>query len=127
MPLVGICAGGIGQPVSLPRPGHGNLYGATFGLNGHPVLFKITTSGQYTTLYSLGGIGCLCLLTQGSDGIIYGTAQAGGPVGAGAVFALDAGLPKPAPQALKFEPRASYFLLRAAGEQQEIQLADNSY
>ncbi len=92
------------NPTTLIQASDGNLYGATLGLNGFAQLFKITTSGQYTLLVQLTSLGCLCLLTQGSDGIIYGTAQAGGAVGAGAVFALDAGLPRPAPQPLKFLP-----------------------
>jgi uncharacterized repeat protein (TIGR03803 family) len=93
------------NPTAMLQASDGNLYGATWGLNGSSQLFKVTTSGQYTLLYSMTTTGCLCLLTQGSDGIIYGTAQAGGPVGAGAVFALDAGLPKPAPQAIEFGPQ----------------------
>ena len=47
---------------------------------------------------------CPCTLIQGSDGVLYGTAVGGGSNGAGTVWALDAGLPKPAPQALKFLP-----------------------
>jgi hypothetical protein len=70
------------------------------------LLFKVSAAGQYTQLYQMSAIGCLCLLTQGSDGIIYGTAQVGGPYGAGAVFALDAGLPKPAPWSQHFTPQS---------------------
>ena len=47
---------------------------------------------------------CDCSLVQGSDGIIYGTAAIGGVTGAGDVFALDAGLPKPAPTSQFFNP-----------------------
>jgi hypothetical protein len=45
---------------------------------------------------------------QGSDGIIYGAATGGGPgpTGAGTIFALDAGLPVPKPQAGAFHPSA---------------------
>ena len=43
---------------------------------------------------------------QGSDGIIYGIAHAGGSTGSGAVFALDLGLAKPAPSAQKFLPES---------------------
>jgi uncharacterized repeat protein (TIGR03803 family) len=94
------------NPTTLIQASDGNLYGATLGQNGPSLLFEITRSGQYTELYQMLGIGCLCLLTQGSDGIIYGTAQVGGPVGGGAVFALDAGLPKPAPWAATFSPQS---------------------
>jgi uncharacterized repeat protein (TIGR03803 family) len=47
---------------------------------------------------------CTCILTQGSDGIIYGTALGGGPGGFGLIFALDAGLPIPKPRALRIAP-----------------------
>jgi len=49
---------------------------------------------------------CPCWLMQASDGILYGTAVAGGRSGIGTVFALDAGLPKPAPRALSFTPQS---------------------
>ena len=42
----------------------------------------------------------------GSDGIIYGTAQGAGGTGAGAVFALDVGMPKPRPWAKEFGPQS---------------------
>ena len=92
------------NPMALIEGSDGNLYGATLGQNGHSLLFKISKSGQYTQLYQMTIEGCTCLLTQGSDGIVYGTAQVGGPYGAGAVFALDAGLPKPAPRVPYFSP-----------------------
>ncbi len=61
-------------------------------------------------MYSLSNPGrdgaCQCDLVLGSDGIIYGTAQGGGATGAGAVFALDVGLPKPQPWAGEFGPQA---------------------
>ena len=54
-----------------------------------------------------GGDGvCPCWLTQASDGIFYGKASTGGRSGVGTVFALDAGLTKPAPQALFFTPQS---------------------
>ena len=43
--------------------------------------------------------------TQGSDGIIYGTALGGGPGGYGLIFALDVGLPLPKPQVREFTPK----------------------
>jgi len=58
---------------------------------------------------------CPCWLMQASDGILYGTAVAGGGSGTGTVFALDARLPKPAPRALSFTPRSG-----AAGRQVRI-------
>jgi uncharacterized repeat protein (TIGR03803 family) len=103
------------NPTALIQASDRNLYGTTLGQNGHSVLFEITTAGQYTQLYQMLDVGCLCLLTQGSDGIIYGTAQVGGPVGGGAVWALNAGLPKPTPWAQQFSPQSG-----AAGTQVRI-------
>jgi uncharacterized repeat protein (TIGR03803 family) len=57
-------------------------------------------------MHLMGGIAgqCPCHMIQGSDGVIYGTALNGGEGGGGTIFALDAKLPKPAPQALHFQP-----------------------
>ena len=65
----------------------------------------MTAGGQYTELYNISGRagGCSCKLMQGSDGILYGVAE-GGANGIGTIFALNVGLPKPAPQALSFSP-----------------------
>jgi uncharacterized repeat protein (TIGR03803 family) len=88
----------------------GNFYGVTQGVGGPTTagqIFELTKgSYQYTSLHTMAGFGgaCPCTMIQGSDGILYGTAAAGGSYGAGTVFALDAGLPKPAPQALSFRP-----------------------
>ena len=99
-------------PAELIEGSDGNLYGATSGLiagGGYSLLFRITPSGQYTVLHAMNFLsegGCPCPLTQGSDGSIYGTAPSGGSTGGGTVFALDAGLPKPAPQPLRFQPES---------------------
>ena len=90
-------------PTTLIEASDGNIYGDTQGNEGSQI-FRITKSGQYTPLSGLGSLGCNCWLLQGSDGVIYGMASTGGAYGYGGVFALDAGLPKPAPQALKFGP-----------------------
>jgi uncharacterized repeat protein (TIGR03803 family) len=92
------------HPGALIEGSDGNLYGATDG----SLLFRVSTSGQYALQYTMASLaadgGCQCQLAQGSDGIIYGTASAGGVTGGGVVFALDAGLPKPAPRTQYFSP-----------------------
>jgi uncharacterized repeat protein (TIGR03803 family) len=94
-------------PETLIEASDGNLYGAAIG--GDSQLFRITKSGAFTllktmNLYTEGE--CYCALTQGSDGIIYGSATLGGLYGGGDIFALDAGLPKPAPRAQHFYPQS---------------------
>jgi uncharacterized repeat protein (TIGR03803 family) len=83
----------------------GKLYGVTEG----QTFFSLTTSGQYKLAYQEknGHEGvCPCSMIQGSDGIFYGTAAGGGLTGAGEVFALDLGLPRPAPKAQHFVPES---------------------
>ncbi len=97
------CSDGIVD--SLIEGSDGKLYGVT---EGNSAIFSLTTSGQYKLLFeTTNGLSqglCKCILTQGSDGIIYGTALGGGPSGLGVVFALDAGLPAPQPRSQQFEP-----------------------
>ncbi|MGO4879712.1 MAG: choice-of-anchor tandem repeat GloVer-containing protein [Bryobacteraceae bacterium] len=102
-----------GGPTTLIEGSDGNLYGATIGnfnAGGVGQLFRITKTGQYTLLYALDNPtrdgACQCDMALGSDGIIYGTAQGAGSTGAGAVFALDVGMPKPRPSARKFGPES---------------------
>jgi uncharacterized repeat protein (TIGR03803 family) len=99
------------SPSALIEGSDGNLYGATLGHitgGGHSELFRITKSGQYTLLFAMSNItaagACQCSLVQGSDGDIYGTAISGGPNNGGVIFALELGLPKPAPRAQHFGP-----------------------
>jgi uncharacterized repeat protein (TIGR03803 family) len=97
------------HPQTLLQASDGNFYGATLGSGGPSLLFRYTTSGQYSIVYPMKNMNqdgqCPCFLTQGADGIIYGTSALWGPTGTGTFFALDAGLPKPAPQAVKFGPQ----------------------
>jgi uncharacterized repeat protein (TIGR03803 family) len=101
----GVCGDAVVN--SLIEGSDGKLYGAT---QGNSVLFSLTKSGTYTVEFRTAngtteGL-CTCTLTQGSDGIIYGTALGGGPGGFGLIFALDAGLPIPKPQAREFHPQS---------------------
>jgi hypothetical protein len=93
------------EPTALLKGSDGNFYGSTMGVGSQ--LIRLTKSGEYTLLHTMIQIQdgqCLCQLTLGSDGIIYGRAQRGGIYGNGDIFALDAGLPKPAPRAQYFHP-----------------------
>jgi uncharacterized repeat protein (TIGR03803 family) len=71
----------------------GDFYGTTF--NGGPsndgTLFKMSTSGDVTMLYSFSGsdgAGPYGGLIQASDGNFYGTTEKGGPTGDGTVFRM---------------------------------------
>jgi uncharacterized repeat protein (TIGR03803 family) len=99
---------GLGaHPSTFVQASDGNLYGTTHGGgDGRAEIYRLTLAGQYTPLHEMNGPDgqCGCTQIQGSDGVLYGTAVGGGSNGAGTVWALDAGLPKPAPHALKFLP-----------------------
>jgi uncharacterized repeat protein (TIGR03803 family) len=95
------------NPSAFVQGSEGNLYGTTRGGGeGRAEIYRLTSTGQYTSLHTMNGPDgqCPCTLIQGSYGVLYGTAVGGGSNGAGTDWALDAGLPKPAPQALKFLP-----------------------
>jgi uncharacterized repeat protein (TIGR03803 family) len=75
----------------------GNFYGTTLygGANGYGTLFRMTPSGQLTTLHtftnSTDGGGPITSLVPGSDGYLYGGAATGG-AGYGTIFKFsDAG------------------------------------
>ena len=100
-------AGAASHPQALVQASDGNFYGATLGSGGDTVIFRITASGQYTMIHKMASNDgqCQCELTQGSDGIVYGIANSLGVGGRGTFFAVDAQLPKPAPQAQQFSPQ----------------------
>lgn len=72
----------------------GNLYGTTFsgGTNGDGTVFRITTGGAITPLYSftngIDGANPAAGLVQASDGILYGTTMNGGTNNDGVVFRI---------------------------------------
>jgi uncharacterized repeat protein (TIGR03803 family) len=90
-------------PSSLIWGNDANLYGATFpgGADQQGMIFKLSTAGAETILYSFTGNGGVAASTDGaaptslmqaSDGNFYGTTQAGGAYNKGAVFSIAAGV-----------------------------------
>src|ERR1019366_4208049 len=80
-----------GNPqAGLVQGSDGNLYGTTYGggTNGDGTVFKISTGGAYTSLYSFSGgndgASPWAGLVQGSDGNLYGTTYGG----VGSVFRI---------------------------------------
>jgi uncharacterized repeat protein (TIGR03803 family) len=79
----------------LVQANDGTLYGTTYqgGANNQGIVFKITTGGAYTLLYSFNdvagsdGIHPWTGLALGTDGNLYGTAQ-GGKHNAGVLFKI---------------------------------------
>ncbi len=76
----------------------GSFYGTTYngGTNGLGTVFKVTSTGTETVLYSFaGGSGDgehpYAGLIQGSDGNFYGTTYQGGASGLGTVFKITSG------------------------------------
>jgi uncharacterized repeat protein (TIGR03803 family) len=75
----------------------GNFYGTTQygGLTGVGTVFRISSTGVYTNLYSFGyapdGFNPYAPLVQGSDGNFYGTTYFGGPRGVGTLFRISPG------------------------------------
>jgi uncharacterized repeat protein (TIGR03803 family) len=94
------CADGKVPGSSLIQGSDGNFYGTTEagGATNYGTVFKLTSSGKLTTLYSFCSVGKpaanICLdgalpwagLIQGNDGNLYGTTVFGGANGDGTVF-----------------------------------------
>jgi uncharacterized repeat protein (TIGR03803 family) len=78
----------------LVQANDGNLYGITpdGGTNGYGTIFRITTSGALTPLYSFtdghDGADPRSGLVQASDGNLYGTTEDGGTNDEGVVFRI---------------------------------------
>ena len=97
----GATSSGASKPAAaLVQGSNGSLYGTTVdgGTNGWGTVFKITTSGVETVLYSfsdgnVGNDGALpyAALALGSDGNFYGTTPLGGTNQLGTVFRITPG------------------------------------
>jgi uncharacterized repeat protein (TIGR03803 family) len=86
-------SGGAIPAAALIQASDGNLYGTTEegGVYGGGTVFRITTSGRFTTLYNFGGIYGIspeASLIQASDSNLYGTTYMGGVNGYGTVFRI---------------------------------------
>jgi uncharacterized repeat protein (TIGR03803 family) len=96
IPLYSFTGGNDGNnPVSgLVQANDGNLYGTTEdgGTNDYGAIFRITTSGTLTPLYSFtdghDGADPFAGLVQANNNNLYGTAPGGGTNGDGTVFEL---------------------------------------
>ena len=78
----------------LVQGADGSFYAATFegGSSGQGVFFKITTSGQFTSITNFSGIGgVIGPLVQAGDGNFYGTSSLGGSAALGTVFKITPG------------------------------------
>lgn len=91
------CADGWGSRATLTQATDGNLYGTTSGggANGEGTVFKLTTTGTLTTLYTFcsqsnctdGGEPWAGLI-QATDGNFYGTTSRGGANDSGTLFKI---------------------------------------
>ncbi len=94
---------GFNPQAALVQATDGNLYGTTSegGANGTGTVFRLTTAGALTTLYSFtalttttseptntDGASPSASLIQASDGNLYGTCPRGGAYGEGTVFKI---------------------------------------
>jgi uncharacterized repeat protein (TIGR03803 family) len=96
------CADGTAPTAGLVQATDGNFYGTTYsgGSNADGTVFKITSSGTLTTLYSFcsqpsctDGYSPYAGLVQGSDTNFYGTTSVGGAHGFGTVFKISSQSP----------------------------------
>lgn len=94
------CADGAFPYAGLAQAANGDLYGTTSGHGafGGGTIFKITSSGTLTTLYSFCALGGACIdgdspktgLVQARNGEFYGTTGFGGAYGGGTIFKITA-------------------------------------
>jgi uncharacterized repeat protein (TIGR03803 family) len=96
------CADGSTPESALVQASDGAFYGTTpfGGTAGSGTIFKITTSGELTTLYTFLCSGCVsgagdepfAGLVQATNGVFYGTTASGGIYSHGSIFSLSVGL-----------------------------------
>jgi uncharacterized repeat protein (TIGR03803 family) len=91
---------GEGAVSGLVQGSDGSFYGATSGGGAyrHGTVFKVTSAGDYTSLYSFSGAGGIsgstdastpsAGLIQGADGNFYGTTNQGGANNLGTLFRI---------------------------------------
>src|SRR5581483_2420266 len=88
---------GKGPSGSLVLANDGNFYGTTTqgGANQNGTVFKLTSAGKLTTLYSFcSSSNCpdgslpLAGLIQGANGNLYGVTEGGGSTGFGTIFEI---------------------------------------
>jgi uncharacterized repeat protein (TIGR03803 family) len=91
------CADGDGPSAGLIQGTDGDFYGtaASGGFNNNGTIFKVSSKGAFSILYSFcSQLNCadgsqpIAGLIQASDGNLYGTTADGGANGAGTVFKL---------------------------------------
>jgi len=92
-------AGGFQAYAGLIAGSDGNLYGATIwgGQNGNGVIFRLTTGGAYTPLYSFHaptGVGAYTTPILHTNGEIFGMTERGGAVGKGVIYSFADGIPR---------------------------------
>ena len=86
-------ADGANPYAGLVQASDGCFYGVTVsgGLNNLGTIFKVTSTGDFTNLYSFSGADGAepyGALVQGSDGALYGTTRIGGASGFGTTFKI---------------------------------------
>ncbi|HVP53716.1 MAG TPA: choice-of-anchor tandem repeat GloVer-containing protein [Candidatus Eisenbacteria bacterium] len=87
------CADGVSPQAGVIQASDGDFYGTTYtgGANNYGTVFKITSAGALTTLYSFNstdGANPVAGLVEGNDGDFYGTTYWGGTKNRGTVFKI---------------------------------------